>query len=188
MSWRARTRDHRRGSSWGPALVRALIAVLVGVAIGYPAGRWRDRMIARPTRPEPTARAAPDEAAADLSASEIISAYREQVLRLRKARNTDSAALRDKEIMLQMMQNHGTDQNAAACRRLECEIDGLQTKILQSDQRLAKLRDQLAELVAAHDADSRRDEERDDGLDEEIEVGARRVVLEHELLAGDDTR
>lgn len=185
MSWTARTRDYRRGASRGLALVRTLIAVLVGVAIGYPAGRWADRMAARPADPAPTARDVPLEAVADLSASEIISAYREEVLRLTRERNTDSAALREKEITLQMMQSHGADRNAAACRRLEREIDGLETKILQTEQRLAKLREQLSELVAAHNADSRRDEERDDGLDEEIEVGARRVVMEHELLADD---
>ncbi len=107
----------------------------------------------------------------------LIAQYRQELIRLTQTRNNDAVVLREKQLTLQILKARGVDSGSPSSRRLETEVSDLQAVMARSDDRLARLRDQLSKLTAVKSAV----EQEEGGLDVQTEVHARRVVLEHDV-------
>ena len=162
-----------RGFPVGWVFITAMVGLAAGFAAGYWAGRRMDDPVADLT---PTSREPRAEVVVAPEPPQVISKYREELFRLRQARNRDSTALKEKELTLQMMELRGIGPDGSACRRLDREIHALRIGIARTDERLEELREQLLQLTAVRDAAHRQD----DGLDERTKVDARRMVMEHD--------
>jgi hypothetical protein len=107
----------------------------------------------------------------------LVEQYRQELIRLTQTRNEDAAVLREKQLTLQILKARGVDSDSPSSRRLEREASDLQATMAGTDDRLARLREQLSKLTAVKSAA----EHQDGRLDVQTEVNARRIVLEHDV-------
>lgn len=98
------------------------------------------------------------------------------MIRLTQTRGEEAAVQREKQLTLQILKARGVNRDAPSFRRLEREVCALQAKLASTDDRLARLREQLAKLTAVKSAA----EHQEGGLDVQTEIEARRVVLEYD--------
>ncbi|NLF71347.1 MAG: hypothetical protein GX575_20135 [Candidatus Anammoximicrobium sp.] len=106
----------------------------------------------------------------------LVEQYRQELIRLTQTRGEEAAVQREKQLTLQILKARGVNRDAPSFGRLEREVCALQAKLAGTDDRLARLREQLAKLTAVKSAA----EHQEGGLDVQTEIEARRVVLEYD--------
>ena len=165
------TRQRRVRNGW-LAIAWVVVGFSLGLLVGSQAGRLGD--MAGIWRQDP-----PHDAPASRDARltpRWVEQYRQELIRLTQARNEDTLILKEKQLTLQILNARGVSGDTPSARRLPREVGDLEAALRLTDDRLTQVREQLAELTSVTSAA----ESQERGLDEQTEIDAKRIVLQHD--------
>ena len=160
----------------------AFFAGLIGISIGFAAGRICERL--RTTRDPQSVESGRALPAGKVEPDELIAKYRVEVARLNQSRERDIKSSKEKELLLEEFERRGVKDASPTMGRLKRERDELVEAVADADGRLRGLRQQLSELMFIENTSGRGAYELE--LERSEEINARRIVLEHDAGLGPD--